>query len=397
MNTTDSLVAPLPRVSRRGIDDALAAWRGFASEQLVGAALLAAISVFPKLQSLIVGSVTTGHGLNTAWPVALQMILVALINAYSLLLAVMLADRAVDRGAARLPAYATAVLTGIGAGTAAGWLLNTFVIGALLPITGVFAEKLRINPRVVFTVGASVWFEWITLGALATFVYADRREVRRIAAKLRAVQDERLARVRRQLESDLLAMQARVEPQFLFDTLGDVERLYETDPPSAALMLDSLIAFLRAAMPQVRETTSTLEQELDLAFAYLSIQGIRSGTPVHCEAQLPDELRAARMPPMILVPLLDQAMLLQTDDGTGGAAVRVAATARDGQLEIAIEVRCCRCVPKAAAEGMSVLRKRLSALYETGAEASVSGMGRHAAQARLAIPIEATPASAIRE
>jgi len=381
------LVASGSHASRRGIDDALATWRGVAAEQLVGAALLAAIAVFPRLQGLVLSTLTGGHGLGTAWPGALRMILVAVINAYSLLLAVMLADRAVDRGAARLPAYASAVLAGIAGGTAAGWLLNTFVVGALMPPTGVLADKLRINPKAVFTVAASVWFEWITLGALATFVYADRREVRRIAAKLRAVQDERLARVRRQLESDLLAMQARVEPRFLFDTLGDVERFYETDPPSAALILDNLIAFLRAAMPHARDTTSTLEQELNLAFAYLAIQGLRAGRPVACEAQLPNELRSSRMPPMILMPLLDQAMLLQTDAVAGDATVRVAATACDGQLDIAIKVQYCPHIAHVPADGMSVLRERLAALHGPGAQASVFTLDRHAC-VHLSLPLE---------
>ena len=66
-------------------------------------------------------------------------------------------------------------------------------------------------------------------------------------------------------------MQARVEPRFLFNTLAQVERLYEIDAQRADRMLDDLIVYLRAALPQLRETTSTLSREIELAKAYLNI------------------------------------------------------------------------------------------------------------------------------
>jgi LytS/YehU family sensor histidine kinase len=72
-------------------------------------------------------------------------------------------------------------------------------------------------------------------------------------------------------------MQARVEPQFLFNTLLQVRDLYRASASRGEQMLDELIAYLRAAMPKMRDTSSTIGQELDLVRAYLGIVSLRLG------------------------------------------------------------------------------------------------------------------------
>ena len=74
------------------------------------------------------------------------------------------------------------------------------------------------------------------------FFHADRRAARKTAQVLHDAELHRIRRSRLALESRLQAMQARVEPQFLFNTLAQVERLYEVDPALGARMLDDLIA-----------------------------------------------------------------------------------------------------------------------------------------------------------
>src|SRR5258706_8593840 len=78
-------------------------------------------------------------------------------------------------------------------------------------------------------------------------------------------------------EAHLQALQAQVEPHFLFNTLANVKWLYRRDPESGRRMLDRLVDYLHAALPQVRQSTTTLEQELRLAQAYLDIQQLRIG------------------------------------------------------------------------------------------------------------------------
>jgi len=94
----------------------------------------------------------------------------------------------------------------------------------------------------------------ILVTGLATFIYVRRRDAVQRLAVLRATQLERAKRGRQVLESRLQVMQARVEPQFLFNTLAQVERLYDTDTKLADVMLNDLIVYLRAALPLLRET-----------------------------------------------------------------------------------------------------------------------------------------------
>ena len=112
------------------------------------------------------------------------------------------------------------------------------------------------------------------------------------------------------LESRLAAMQAQVEPQFLFNTLAQVERLYEIDPARAARMLDDLIAYLRAAMPLMRDTSSTVKQEIDLARAYLDIVRIRLGDRLAFAIEVPSDggsrRHARQQLPAETTPLVDQ-------------------------------------------------------------------------------------------
>jgi sensor histidine kinase YesM len=74
-------------------------------------------------------------------------------------------------------------------------------------------------------------------------------------------------------------------------------------------MLDDLIAYLRAALPHLRESTSTLGREIDLARAYLNIIQVRMGERLAFDIDVPSSARDARMPPMMLLPLIDHALV----------------------------------------------------------------------------------------
>ena len=89
-------------------------------------------------------------------------------------------------------------------------------------------------------------------------------------------------------------MQAQIEPHFLFNTLASVQYLVETDPPQATKMLGYLLAYLRAALPQLRVPATTLGKEIELAEAYLNILRMRMGERLAFAVEFP--IRCARMP-----------------------------------------------------------------------------------------------------
>src|SRR5258706_1246416 len=109
-------------------------------------------------------------------------------------------------------------------------------------------------------------------------------------------------------EARLQALQAQVEPHFLFNTLANVKWLYRRDPESGRRMLDRLVDYLHAALPQVRQATTTLEQELRLAHAYLDIQQLRIGGRPPFSIHVPDEIARPSFPPPLLLTLVGKSI-----------------------------------------------------------------------------------------
>ena len=196
------------------------------------------------------------------------------------------------------------------------------------------ARLVAENPLYVPMRSVGFALEWLMLTGLAVYVYADRREARRMTELLHAAELQRNAQAKRVLESQLQAMQARIEPQFLFNTLAQVKRHYELDPAVGQRVLDELIAYLRAAMPRMRDTSSTLAQEIDLAVAYLSIVRMRLGGRLTFEIEAADE-RDCRMAPMVLMPLIDHALAHGLDSAVP-RAIRILVGIAADKLRVAI-------------------------------------------------------------
>lgn len=98
---------------------------------------------------------------------------------------------------------------------------------------------------------------WMLLffSGLATAAYASQRRYARMLAAVRAAQLARATSQRHLADAKLVSLRARIEPDFLFDTLTKLERLYEADPASADRVLDELIAFLRRALADMRASS----------------------------------------------------------------------------------------------------------------------------------------------
>jgi hypothetical protein len=243
-------------------------------------------------------------------------------------IAVLAADEAVARGARRGRAYSLAVL----AGCLAGAIVDTSVQRATgwREITGVSEDFAAMRPLTIF-------FSFLLYAGFACIVYVNEITARQALQRLRAAEVARAASRRRTVESRLQAMQARVEPQFLFNTLARVRDLHDVDPGAAARVLDDLIAYLRAALPHLRESTSTLGREAELARAYLAIlrEGV-AGTP-EFDAPLPEALRDAALPAMTLLPLVDLALSARRAGAATGGRLRLDAEAVGARLHITLQ------------------------------------------------------------
>ncbi len=142
---------------------------------------------------------------------------------------------------------------------------------------------------------------------------------------------------RRATEAQLRLLQAQIEPHFLFNTLANVEALIEHDPGKAKTMLSAFTDYLRASLGGLRRDAGALADELALAEAYLRVQQTRMEERLHFHIEADEAARHQPLPPLLLQPLVENAVQHGLEPQVHGGTVWVRAQARGGQL--VIEVR----------------------------------------------------------
>jgi LytS/YehU family sensor histidine kinase len=278
----------------------------------------------------------------------------------------------------------------VAVGTLIGFSLLTLIKGPLLHQPGYTVAEL---------VGAdhmhsTTWTLMSGFGNglfVSLFFLLKFREGRTRAAMLRADAERNLLS-RQAIEAELKLMQAQVEPHFLFNTLASVQFLTETDPPKANLMLGHLLAYLRAALPQLRSGSSTLGQEIDLAQAYLSIMQMRMGSRLAFVIDVPADLRAQHFPPMLLMSVVENAIKHGLEPRAEGGTIRVEARRRGERLAVAVVDNGSGLRDKVSnGVGLTNLRERLQALFAAGARFTLEEVSPHGARATIEIPFDEHP------
>ena len=279
---------------------------------------------------------------------------------------------------ARLPAGAGLALAVVG-GCVAAQVLSLFVSEQLLgvePHPGkgyLYRLGLIRGPLLWWIVAAATWY---------TMKRADARAAEVSRAQLAG--DELRAST---AEARLQALQAQVEPHFLFNTLAHVKWLYRRDPERGRRMLDRLLDYLHAALPRVRQAATTLEQELQLTRAYLDIHQLRIGGRLAVAIEVPDEIARLQFPPLMLLTLVENAIKHGIAPQTGGGTIAIRAYADDRQLRI--EVRDTGAgLRQSAGTGMGLanVRERLTALFGAGARLVIEPNLPHGVVAAIEIP-----------
>ena len=172
------------------------------------------------------------------------------------------------------------------------------------------------------------------------------------------------------LEARMQALQAQIEPHFLFNTLASIDQLILTDPPRASNMQRSLIHYLRSAMPQMRDgSRPSLGQQVDLCRAFLDIMGMRMEGRMQAVINVPDGLKSAVFPSMMLQTLVENAIKHGLEPKAEGGRLEIGAEVADGQLAVHVLDNGVGFAPKGDdGVGLANIRARLKALYNDRAE-----------------------------
>ena len=181
--------------------------------------------------------------------------------------------------------------------------------------------------------------------------------------------------LKRQLvEAQLKMMQAQVEPHFLFNTLASVDYLIETDPKTASKMQKNLIQYLRAALPQMREGSTTLGKEVQLCRAFLEILKFRMEDRLQYTVIVPQGLQSAQFPPMMLQSLVENSIKHGLEPKPEGGSLTISGDIANGKLRVTVAdtgLGFAVADQPGTGVGLANVRERLAALYGGAARLSI--------------------------
>ena len=194
---------------------------------------------------------------------------------------------------------------------------------------------------------------------------------------------------RQVVEARMAAMQAQVEPHFLFNTLASIDHLIETDPARASKMQKNLIALLRASMPTLREADTNLGRELAVIRPYLEILKVRMEERLQTEIRVSDGLLSAEFPPMMLQSLVENAIKHGLEPKPEGGTLTVAAEIVDGNLEVSVAdtgLGFGKAATAGTGLGLANIRERLVLLYGQDAHLAVTENGGGGTRVTITVP-----------
>jgi hypothetical protein len=221
-------------------------------------------------------------------------------------------------------------------------------------------------------------FLWIVASAILKFTYKGRIQAEAVAAQ--ATETAEAESLKRQVvEARMAAMQAQVEPHFLFNTLASIDHLIETDPQRASVMQKNLIALLRASMPTMREANASgvrdLGRELAVIQPYLEILKVRMEDRLQTELLIPEGLRSAEFPPMMIQSLVENAIKHGLEPKPEGGRLSVRAEIVHGKLAVTVAdtgLGFGKAATAGTGIGLNNIRERLHLLYGQKATLAVT-------------------------
>jgi sensor histidine kinase YesM len=230
-----------------------------------------------------------------------------------------------------------------------------------------------------------------TMVVLATFVGVLGEYRRRSLRAAAALHEAELNRIRLQGElasGRLQVLQAQIEPHFLFNSLANVRRLLRIDGEAGRAMLADLMRYLESALPRMRDDTSTLARETELIRAFLAVHQVRMGHRLQVHIDVPAELGARVVPPMMLLTLIENALKHGLGPLPEGGAISVGVAEADGRLLLSVaDTGQGMVAGSGGGTGLANIRARLKAMHGTAARLSLHLNEPRGVVAEIELPV----------
>lgn len=281
-------------------------------------------------------------------------------------------------------------------GWIARWALQVIGVVVIIPLATWFAYVLttqgdpvpfwRSNDRLegfgMFTVTSLLIAPWMAVAALIGQINGKAQR------QILALELERSELERKAVAARLRLLQAQVEPHFLFNTLANIRELVDSGSPQASAVLNSLIAYLRAAVPRLHEPATTLRQEFELVRAYLDVMHMRIPDRLQFMLQVDESLMTLHCPPMAVLTLVENAVRHGIDPSEKGGRVEVRVVEANGRcrVEVVDSGIGLQDTIEGLGTGLSTLRERLQLMFGDTAHLSLVAMQPSGVRAELEFP-----------
>ncbi|MHA7680740.1 sensor histidine kinase [Cupriavidus sp. PET2-C1] len=283
------------------------------------------------------------------------------------------------------------------------FLCLTAVAVPLGVIMGSWTTRVVLNePAKSFEEATDMLRMCLVVGMLASasmiYFYWSREKLAHLErqAALDALQREEAEK--QLVRAQLMALQAQIEPHFLFNSLANLDCLIATDQQAARRLLQRLIGFLRMSLSHTRAEQCTLRQEFELLRSYLDIQALRFGTRLAYEIELPPELAEVEIPPMLIQPLVENAVSHGIEPCMRGGRIVLSARAQgDNAVQVVITdtgVGFGHAVTKGSGLGLTHVRERLARIFGAAASMQMEENTPRGVIVRLTLPVVRTAAAA---
>lgn len=292
-----------------------------------------------------------------------------------------------ERWPARLPAWL------------ARWVYQLLGIVVLIPLAGYAAYWATTSQFMFWTdIGRLIGFTQLTFAGVLFapwFALAAMVRARDALAHEQALAFalERSQLERQALDARLRLLQAQVQPHFLFNTLANVRALVASGSPQAPAVLDSLIAYLRAAVPRLDEPAATVGDELKLVRAYLALMQLRMPDRLQYAIDADEAALSVRCLPLLLLTLVENAVRHGIDPAEQGGRIEVSARVRGGRclLRVADSGVGLAAGSGSGGTGLANLRERLRLAWGEAAQLRLSEVAPRGVCAEIEFPVTEDP------
>jgi sensor histidine kinase YesM len=228
----------------------------------------------------------------------------------------------------------------------------------------------------------------IIFSAAASYSFISRAKLRHRNEQIEQEKTKRMAVEKEFLSANLRMLQAQIEPHFLFNTLSNILSLIDTQPAKGKSMLLDLTKYLRTSLSRTLPEKTTLEQEIAMIKAYLNIQKIRMDERLNFKIDVPNNMRQQSFPPMLLQPLVENAVKHGLEPKVDGGKILISAIEENGfmRIEVADTGMGFSDFNKSGV-GIANVRERLALLFGEKGRLLIEENKPHGVRATIEVPV----------